>query len=94
MPLNIMDPTTSLPEEEIQYAPRPQNLEGLKLGLIDNTKFNSKTILLKIADRLKAKYDVEMVHFDTKRSTSHSVKESVIAELKPKADFVIAGVGD
>ena len=94
MSMDVFDPTTSSVQEEINYAPRPQDFEGLRVGLVDNTKYNSRVLLEKIAERLKAKYKMEMVHIDTKQSASHAVTEQAVKEFKTKADFVIAGIGD
>jgi len=80
--------------EDFSYAPRPRSLEGLKVGLVENTKFNSETLLRKIAERLDERYRVKLAHLDHKRSSSHSVVEEAIAELKKKTDFVLAGIGD
>ena len=94
MAIDLFDPTTSPEKASIDYVPRPQSLEGLKVGLVDNSKFNSKTLLLKIADRLKARYGVEMAHLVTKASSGHPVSDAAVAEFKGKADFVVAGIGD
>ena len=94
MSMEVFDPTTSSEQEEINYVPRPQNFEGLKVGLVDNTKYNSRVLLEKIAERLQSKYNMEMVHIDTKQSASHHVTEQAVKEFKTKADFVIAGIGD
>ena len=94
MPMEIFDPSTSPEREAIDYAPRPENLRGLRVGLVENTKFNSDKILLKIADRLAAKHGMEMVMLSRKQSASASVEEAAVADFKTKADFVLAGVGD
>jgi len=94
MSTEIFDPTISAEKETISYAPRPTSLEGLRMGLVENTKYNSKQLLVRVAERLQAKYGMEMVHMDTKQSASHGVDESAVAEFKTKADFVIAGIGD
>ena len=94
MSMEVFDPTTSSEQEEINYVPRPQDFEGLKVGLVDNTKYNSRVLLEKIAERLQAKYNMEMVHIDTKQSASHHLTEQAVKEFKTKADFVIAGIGD
>ena len=94
MSQDFFDPTIQPPVEEMIYPPRPEKLEGLRVGLVENTKFNSRQLLLKIAQRLEAKYGMEVTHMDTKQSSSHGVAESAVAELKTKADFVIAGIGD
>ncbi len=94
MSMDVFDPTTSSEQEAIDYPPRPQGFEGLKVGLVDNTKYNSRVLLEKVAARLKTKYQMEMVHIDTKQSASHHLDEEAVKEFKTKADFVIAGIGD
>ena len=91
--MEIFDPTLSAEREAFDYAPRPKALQGLKVGLVENTKFNSEKIL-RNAERLDERYQVKLVHVDHKKSSSHSVNEEAIAKLKGLADFVIAGVGD
>jgi hypothetical protein len=76
------------------YAPRPKLLHGLRVGLVENTKFNSEVILCKIAERLAARYQVTMTHLDHKKSSGHSVTPEAIARFQQKTDFVLAGVGD
>jgi hypothetical protein len=75
-------------------APRPASLQDLRVGLVENTKFNSDVILLKIAERLAARYHMAMTHLHRKKSSGHSVTSEAIATLRHCADFVIAGVGD
>ena len=94
MSMEVFDPTVSPQESPIAYAPRPQNPEGLKVALVENTKFNSKTLLVKIGERLQARHNIEVVNLTSKRSPSHGVEEEAVKEIKTKADFAIAGVGD
>ena len=92
--MEILDPTISPIRESIFYAPRPKNLNGLKVGLIENTKHNSDVLLLRIAERLKELFSMEMVLINRKKSAGDHVTDTVIMDLKGKADFVIAGIGD
>ena len=92
--MELFDPTTSHERETIDYVPRPQSLAGLRVGLVENTKFNSDVLLMKIAERLKERHGMEMVQLSRKKSASHSVEPEQIEEFKTRADFVIAGVGD
>lgn len=92
--MEIFDPTISAEREAFSYAPRPKDLHGLKVGLVENTKFNSETILRKVAERLDERYKVKLAHVDHKQSSSHSVSDDGLAKLKEAADFVLAGVGD
>ena len=67
---------------------------GLRLGLVENTKFNSDVLLLKIAQRLHERYGTTMVHLDRKKSSGHSVSDETLARFQHRADLVLAGVGD
>ena len=92
--MDIFDPTISAEAQEFSYAPRPQSLQGLRVGLVENTKFNSETILRKVGERLATQYGMSVTHLDHKQSSGHSVTDEAIAELKARADVVLAGVGD
>lgn len=95
MTTNLFDPTGAGPEAAaIRFAPRPKDLKGLKVGLVENTKFNSEKLLKLVGERLKQRYGISVVHLDHKQSAGHGVSESAIKEFKTKADFVVAGVGD
>jgi hypothetical protein len=94
MTVDLFDPTMSPDKKTIDYVPRPQNLEGLKVGLVDNTKFNSDTLLAKISERLQTRFNTEMVCITKKQSAGHPIADSAIKEMKAKADVVIAGIGD
>ena len=95
MSRRVFDPTVS-PAAPVtfSYAPRPQSLHGLRVGLVENTKFNSEVILRKVAERLAAQYQISMTHLDHKKSSGHSVTPEAITLFRQKADFVLAGVGD
>jgi hypothetical protein len=64
------------------------------VGLVENTKHNSAVLLLRIAERLKERFGMEMVLINRKKSAGDHVTDNAIMDLKEKADFVIAGIGD
>jgi hypothetical protein len=90
----IFDPTSAPVARDVRLAARPTELRGLRLGLVENTKFNADTLLLKLADRLRDRYGITMTHLARKRSPSHEVDEAAIAALKVLSDVVVSGVGD
>jgi len=92
--MEILDPTISPRQEEISYVPRPKDLNGLRVGLIENTKYNSDVLLLKIAEQLNERFGMEMVQLNRKKSAADHVTDDAIGDFKNKADFVIAGIGD
>jgi hypothetical protein len=92
----VFDPTVAAPHAggAFRYAPRPRSLSGLRVGLVENAKFNSEVILRKIADRLATRYQVILTHVEHKKSSGHSVTPEAVALFQEQTDFVLAGVGD
>jgi len=92
--MKLMDPTATPEAAQVRLAPRPKSLQGLRIGLIENTKFNSKALLLKTAQRLEQRHGMTVALLARKRSPSHEVEPDAVREFKAKADFVVSGIGD
>ncbi len=91
----LVDPTGTAPDAHSwNLAPRPADLRGKRLGLLDNSKANSNVILRAIADILNQKYEFSEIFYARKHSASLPPKPEVLADLHRNADIVIAGVGD
>jgi len=75
-------------------APRPASLRNLRIGLVENTKYNSSDLLLKIAAILEKEYGAESHILRSKRSPGTPVDEKTIQEFKAAGDVAIAGIGD
>ncbi|MBI2543747.1 MAG: hypothetical protein HYW16_00715 [Candidatus Rokubacteria bacterium] len=92
--MEILDPTTEAATQSIAYAPRPGTLEGKRVGLIENTKFNSDRLLAKIGDILKTEYGAAETRMWRKRNSSVPAHAEIIQELKQTCDVMVAGIGD
>lgn len=92
--MQLFDPTIGVEQKGIAYAPRPKSLQGLRVGLVENTKFNSEALLRKIAERLQSRYGMTLVKLAHKKSAGTPVYDHDVAEFKSRVDFVIAGIGD
>jgi hypothetical protein len=91
--MGILDPTITRPEQHFNYIERPQTLEGLRIGLIENTKKNAEAMLCKVAEKLAAAYGMKLQVLVHKPQRA-PLLDAQIAELKGRTDFAIAGVGD
>jgi hypothetical protein len=92
--IRIFDPTITPKEQALRYAPRPASLQGKKVGLVENTKFNSDKLLLKIGKILQEEYGVRGVLLRRKRSSGVPAHEEIIHDILAECDAVVAGVGD
>ena len=92
--MKLFDPTSAPAPREVTLAPRPASLRGLRVGLVENTKFNSAPLLAKIGDRLRDRHGMIVAPMTTKRSPSHEVEEAQIKTLRKQADLVVSGIGD
>jgi hypothetical protein len=90
----LFDPTAAPAARALSLARRPGSLAGLRLGLVDNTKFNSDTLLEKLAERLRARHGAQVTVTRRKRSPSHEIDENDIKTLRSQADLVVSGIGD
>jgi hypothetical protein len=94
MPIQILDPTTEVGARRIAYVPRPQSLEGLRIGLVDNTKHNSDQLLLRIADILEREHGAKAHLIRRKKSAGAAPHAEIVEEYKANCDVIVAGVGD
>jgi hypothetical protein len=92
--IELLDPTTEAVPQTIAYAPRPPALDGKRVGLIENTKFNSDRLLQKIGDILKAEYGVAETRMFRKHNSSVPAHQEIIDQLTKSCDVMVAGIGD
>jgi hypothetical protein len=90
----VFDPTTEAKEQAIAFVPRPDSLRNLRVGLVENTKFNSDRLLLKIAAILEQEYGTQSHVIRSKRNSGVPAHEEILKEFTTNCDVVIAGVGD
>lgn len=92
--IELLDPTRELRDGKMEYAPRPPSLEGLRVALIENTKWNSETVLRKIGDQLVSQHGVTEFEIFHKRYSSVPAHEEIIETVRKEFDVMVAGVGD
>ena len=94
MTVQIFDPTTEVTGRRIAYARRPKSLNGLRIGLVDNTKHNSDRLLLRIAALLESDHGAKAHVIRRKHSSGVPPHAEIIDEFKANCDVVVAGIGD
>ncbi|PON18723.1 hypothetical protein C2W62_06505 [Candidatus Entotheonella serta] len=93
--IQLVDPTgADLDATAFSLSPRPSDLQGKRLGLLDNSKANSDVILRAIAELLDEEFHFADIFYAKKHSASLPPVPEVMADLHRHADVVITGVGD
>jgi len=90
----VLDPTDTPVKTSFTLAPRPENLDGLTVGIIDNGKKNSDYLLQGIWKGLEAGARPAGPVQVRKPSVSHGIPPALAEELAGKCQVVIAGIGD
>ncbi len=92
--MELLDPTAEALAQTMTYVPRPTSLQGMRVGLIENSKFNSDRLLQKIGDLLKSEYGAAKTRMWRKQNASVPAHDEIIAELRKSCDVMVAGIGD
>ena len=89
----IIDPSAGGGGLRIPLAPRPMDLRGKVVGIIDNTKEQADVIASAIADGLREQYGVAKVIIRKKPYYSRPAPAELIDELANEVDVAAAAVG-
>lgn len=91
--LGFIDPTAGGGKAKIALAPRPMDLEGKVLGLLDNTKEHGDLILATIGEALRERYGVARVVIRSKEIFSRPASEDLINEMASEVQVAVAALG-
>jgi hypothetical protein len=90
----VFDPRGRVDAVHRPLAPRVSMLEGLRLGVLDNTKWNANRLLRKTATLLEAGHGIGAVSYYRKDSFSKPADPALIAEIADANDIVLTAIGD
>ncbi len=88
-----IDPTAGGGRLRIALAPRPMDLAGKVVGLLDNTKEQADVILETIGNALRDQHGVSQIVLRRKEHYSKRATDALIDELAKEVQVAIAAVG-
>ena len=91
--LPFIDPTAGGGKAKVALAPRPMDLAGRVVGLLDNTKEQADVILAAIGEALRERHGVARVVVRRKEHYSKPAKPDLLDALADEVDIAIAAVG-
>jgi hypothetical protein len=91
----ILSPEGTSNTGHYHLAPRRfETLDGVRLGLLGNSKLNADAVLLAIGDLLKERYALKDVFFRSKANFGKPAPDDVVEEMLDNSDVIVTGVGD
>jgi len=92
--MEILDPTVEPRKQPLTFVARPDSLQGRRIGLVENTKYNSDRLLAKIGDILKQEYGAAETRMWRKHNAGVPAHAEILDEARRGVDAVVAGIGD
>jgi uncharacterized protein YhfF len=92
--VRLVIPEASPPQSAATRKQRDLKVDGIRLGILDNSKGNADHLLKFIVEGVKAQIKVASVVAARKRSPSVPADKAVLDELAQQADCVISAMGD
>src|SRR5438105_14490528 len=91
----LLSPEGSSQTGQHRLAPRRfSTLDGVRLGLLGNSKLNADAVLMAVGDLLRERYAVESVFVRSKPTFSKPAPDEIVEEMLHNSDVIVTGVGD
>jgi hypothetical protein len=90
----LVVPEAPAPEAAAATTPRRIDKNGLRLGILDNSKGNADHLLKFVVEGMKALLPVASVVSLRKDSVSLPAPRAVLDRLAAEADFVVSAMAD
>src|SRR6185295_15993458 len=90
----VYDPRGVVTATAQPIAPRVGSLDGLRLAVLDNTKWNGNKLLRKATEKLAAAHRFAAINQYRKESFSKVAAPEIIRDIVANNDVVLTAIGD
>jgi len=90
----VYDPRGTVTTETQPSAERLVSLNGIRLGVLDNSKWNAGKLLRHTVSLLEREASLVVVHFYKKDSFSRPASPDLIDRITSETDAVVTAIGD
>ena len=90
----VFDPRGRVEAERAAPASRVPALDSLRLGILDNTKWNAGRLLRKTASLLGERHGFIAVTYYRKESFSKAADPALVEKIAAENDVVLTAIGD
>jgi hypothetical protein len=90
----VYDPRGTVGAQAREIAPRLKSIEGLRLGVLDNTKWNANKLLRSLRAELEAQHALKPAGYYRKESFSRFADPQLLEAIAAQSDLVVTAIGD
>ncbi len=90
----VYDPRGVIRSVNVPSAPRKTHLDGLRLGVLDNSKWNANKLLRGAIEALSKEIGFKSVNYYVKHSFSKDAAPELIEKIIEENDIVLTAIGD
>jgi hypothetical protein len=88
------DPRGVVETEPLALSARTGGLDGLRLGVLDNTKWNANRLLRKTVAKLQEEFSFAAVNWYRKESFSKDADPALLETIADDNDIALTAIGD
>ena len=92
--ISVYDPRGSVAAEQLSLARRTDDVKGLRLGVLDNTKWNANKLLRALRAELERSHGLKASGYYRKESFSRFAEPRLLDEIRANSDLVLTAIGD
>ena len=92
--ITAFDPRGVVETKPLALAARAGSLAGLRLGVLDNSKWNANRLLRKTDAKLQEATSFAAVNYYRKESFSKDADPALIETIAANNDIVLTAIGD
>ena len=92
--LFVFDPRGEVESSDSPICERPKSLDGLRLAILDNSKWNANKILRAASAALSEDIKFAQINYYVKHSFSKDAAPELIDEIAQNNDIVLTAIGD
>ncbi len=90
----VYDPRGIVEAQPMALAPRIKKIDGMRLAILDNSKWNCNKMLRGVREALQGKHQLAAVNYYTKDSFSSNAAPEMVAEIIANHDMALTAIGD
>jgi hypothetical protein len=90
----VYDPRGVVAADQKPIAARITALDGLRLAILDNTKWNANKLLRQVRDELQVAHRFKAVSYYRKENFSRFADPKLIEQIRAENDIVVTAIGD